>query len=98
MADARSRHQLQYRVQHAQSRTQHGHDDDVARYLSSGRQLQRRLNGHLARRDVAQCLGGQQDADAPRRPTELFGRRARVAQGDQRVLDERVGDEMDRHG
>ena len=29
---------------------------------------------------------------------ELVGRRARVAQRDQRVLDERVGDEMDGHG
>ena len=48
--------------------------------------------------DVAQRLGGQQHADARRGAAEMLRRRALVAQRDQRVVHERVVDEMDRHG
>ena len=75
MADARRRHQLEHRVQHAQARPQHRHDDDVGGDLAAGRGLERRLDDDLARRHVAQGLGRQQDADPARGPPELLGRR-----------------------
>ena len=52
----------------------------------------------VARRDVAQRFGREQHADARRGAAEMLGRRALVAQVDERVVHERMIDEVDRHG
>ena len=49
-------------------------------------------------RHVAQRFGGEQHADARRRAAEMFGRRVLVAQRHQRVVHERMIDDVDRHG
>ena len=98
VADARARDQLQHGVEHAESRPQHRHDDDVRADAASGRGTDRRLDGDVRRRQIARRLGGQQHADARRGAAEMLGRRALVAQRDERVVHQRMVDEVDGHG
>ena len=49
-------------------------------------------------RHLAHRFGGEQHADPRRRATEVLGRRALVAQLDERVVHERMIDDVDRHG
>ena len=98
MADARARHQLEDGVEHAEPGAQHRHDDHAAGDAARVGRPERRLRRcpHLARQ-VAGRLGGEQQADAHRHPAEQLRRRGRVAQRRQRVVDERVLDDVDRH-
>ena len=98
VADARVGHELEHGVEHAEAGAQHRHDDDVGADPAAGRRAERRLDGDLGARHVAQRFGGEQHADARGRAAEVFGRRALVAQVDERVLHERMIDEVDRHG
>ena len=93
------RHELEHRVEHAEPGAQHRHDDDVGADPSArrpDRAASRRVT--VAGRHLAQRFGGEQHADPRRRATEMLRRRALVAQIDERVVHERMIDEVDRHG
>ena len=91
------RHQLQDRVEHPEPGAQHRHDDDVGRDAAPFGRPERRLDGHGRRGQVAGRLGRQQQADPDRHPAEDLRRRPRVAQGDERVVHERMFDDVDGH-
>ena len=76
VADARGGHELQHRVEHAEARAQHRHDDDVA----AMRRPWRRPSGvsapsRLRVGSLAQRFGREQHADARAPPAKMFGRR-----------------------
>ena len=93
--DARRRQQLQHRVEHAQSRAQHRHHDDIARHAAPFGFFERRLHDRALGRQIAQRFGHQQHADAIGDLAELFGFGFDVAKLAERVVNERVRHEVD---
>ena len=98
VADARVGHELQNRVEHPEPRPQHRHDDHVRADLLSGRRTERRVDADVAVRDLAHRFGGEQHADPRGRSTKMFRHRSLVAQLDERIVHERMLDDVDRHG
>ena len=97
VTDPRARHQLQHRVEHPQARTQHRHDDDVRSGAPARRRAERRLDGDGLRRQILQRLRDQQHADPRRGATEMLGCGGLVAQRGERIMGQRVVDEVDGH-
>ena len=98
MPDARVGHELQHGVQHAEPCTQDRHDHDIGADLLPRCGTERRLHADVAVGNFAHRFGGEQHADARGGATEMLGRRSLVAQLHQRVVHERMLDEVDRHG
>ena len=98
MPDARGRDQLEDRVQHPQTRAQDRHDDDVARDAPSLCRPERRLDRGRDARNVPRGLGREQQADPDGHPPKELGRRGGVPQRRERVVNERMRDEVQRHG
>ena len=98
VADPRGRHQLENGVEHAEPGAQHWHDDDVAADRPPRGGPERRLDRHLARRQFAHCFGRQEHADPRRCPPKMLRRRRLIAERDERVVHERVIDDVNRHG
>ena len=94
VAHAGRRQQLQHGVEHSQSRAQHRHHDDIARHPPPFGLFERRLNDGAFRRQIAQRLGDQQHADAVGDLAELFGLGVDVAKLAERVVNQRMGDEV----
>ena len=98
VADARRRQQLQHGVEHAEAGAQHRHDHDVGAHDPGVG----RPSGVVT---VAASVGRSRSASAARSRlirlaarAECGRRRAGVAQLHQRIVDERVIDEVERHG
>ena len=90
MTDPRVRHQFQDRVDQTQSGPQHRNHHDVGGQLLSGGGFQRCVD---ADRMCVQIPGGfrrQDDADAMGQSTKQVIVRRRVAEGNQRVLRDRM--------
>jgi hypothetical protein len=97
VSHARRRKQFEHCVQHAETCAKHRHDDDIAR---DGRALggpKRRFNRVTPRRNILQRLGGQQNRNPVCRAAELRRLRPHVAQFHERVLNEGMIDEVNRH-
>ena len=62
------------------------------------RGTERRLDRHVARRQIAQRFGRQQHADARRRAAEMFGSVVLSRSDTSASCTERVIDEVNRHG
>ena len=95
MSHARRWQQLQHRVEHAQSRPQHGHHDHVTRDAAPFGFFERRLHDRTLGRQIAQRFGHQQDADTVGDLAEHFRFGFDVAKLAEGVVNQRVGDEMD---
>ncbi len=98
MADTSGGDELEHGVQHPESGPQHGNDDDVAADPSPGSRTERRVQSRAFRRDVAQCLRNEQHADPIGGLAEVFGCRPLVAKRGERVVRQRMIDEVKRHG
>ena len=99
VADARARDQLEHGVEHPEAGAQHRHDDDVGRDPASVRRRRaasRPSPATTGRSRVASAASSRLMRAAMRRNS--FRRRRRVAQRDERVVDERMLDEMNGHG
>ena len=94
---ARLRHQCQNRVEHAKTGPKDRYDNDVERETTPVGRAERRANRHFTGGHLSQGFGRQEDADPPRRAAEMFGRRLRVAEVDERVVDQRMIDKMKGH-
>ena len=75
--------------------SQHRHHDDVARHAPPFGLLQRRLNDGALGRQIAQRLGDQQHADAIGDLAEVFRLGVDVAKLAERVVNQRMWNEMD---
>ena len=95
MAHARRRQQLQHGIEHSQSRSQHRHHDDIARHTPAFCFLERRLNDGAFGRQIAQRFGDQKHADAIGNLAELFRLGVDVAKLAERVVNQRMWNEMD---
>ncbi len=89
--------QLQHGVEHAQPGAEHRHHHHVRRHALAAGLANRRHDGRLPDRQIAQRLGGQQDADPDGQPPERVRLRRDVAEREEDVLDERMPDEDDGH-
>jgi hypothetical protein len=98
MAHARMGDELQHGVEHAEAGAQDRDDDHVRSDPQPAGRSDRRFDGRGGGREVAQRLSRQQDADPRGRATKLFGRSVFVPQRHERVVHQRVVDQMDRHG
>ncbi len=98
MTHACAWNQVQHGVQHAQPGTQDGHYDHITRDAVAARGPDRRLDHTVGRGQIAHGLRRQQHADPFRDAAEFLGPRKRVAQREQRVLHERVLNDLDGHG
>ena len=98
MPDASRRNQLEDRVEHAEAGAENRHDNDVMRDTAAARRAERTLDRDVTGRHFAGGFGGEQQADPHGHATEQLGRRRRVAQGRERIVNERVRDEMQWHG
>ena len=100
VADARAGHELEHGVEHAEPRAQHRHDDDIAGHAGG------RAPARAASATITSRVGTSRSASAASSTLMRVGgaaellrrRRARVAQRDERVLNERMVDEVDGHG
>ncbi len=97
MADPGPGHQLQHRVEHAEARPQHGHDDDAVPDAAAVSRAERSLNAHGSAWHVAGRLRREEEADAHGHAPERFGRRVGVSQRGESVMDERMLDEVNWH-
>ena len=98
MADARGREQLQHGIEHPEARSQHRHHDDIGANHQAVRGTQWRDDRGRGCRHVSQRFRGQQNADAVGCPPERGWISADVAQFHERVMHQRMIDDVKRHG
>ena len=97
MPHARRRQQLQHSGEHAQSRPQHRYHDNVTRYTAPFGLFERRLYDRALGRQISQRFGHEQDADAVGDLAKDFRFGLDVAKLTERVVNQRMHDEVDRH-
>ena len=97
MSDPRRRHQLEDSVEHAEARAQDRNHNNIGRDPPAVGQAHRRVDRHVRRGEVPERFGGQQDADPSGRAPERFRRRSLVAQRHERILNQRVIDDVKAH-
>ena len=97
--DARARHELEDRIEHAEARAQHRHDDDVVGCppaVGAGRAACRPSPRWLGTSRIASAASSTLIRVAAR--LKRSGVRALVAQLGERVVHERMIHDVDRHG
>src|SRR4029453_15626725 len=98
MAHAGRRDQLEHGIEHAESSAQNRHDDYRVLHAASFRRTERCLNTRRNARHIARRLGGEGQAYSDGHPAEQLARRRRITERRERVVHERVLDDVDRHG
>jgi hypothetical protein len=98
MTDSRGRQQLQNGIQHSKPRSQHGHNHHVFTHHTSLSRSKRRQHRARHRRDIAKRFGRKEDTDSIGRAPELGRRRSYVSKLVERVLHQRMLNDVERHG
>ena len=93
----RRRQQLEDGIEHAEARTEHGHDDHIAGDAAALCRTERRSDRGRDARHIARRFGRKQQADADGNAAKELRRRPGVPERRERIVDQRVRYEVERH-